>query len=439
MVRFEESPANDIHGRHSIATSNVPLLPPVPSASQIPKQAFRITNPTPSVDITAYFEQCRHVNEQLRSAHEQERKAWEIERAALRTRIAHLEFELNKAKGGKRRLSNDSTYSATRNFRFDITSLSSVPVNGVRPHHNTVSNAPLEHLKQENAKPVWEPESPVPATRVFSHDEDVPPHLPSISEDSPLEPLSKQSSDENKPIPIQQIDETLDGIIVKSEGVKSSFNKVMSPILVTLPSSPKNASEPSRMSLDPSKFLDPLDAKLVRNAGHTPLVFDGSISSTVTTNGVVTPQPEKPAEPAPTKRPPLRPSERSNSYFSVEDIHAPSPPKLEQQVPELGPVENGENPEPQYEPEHDKPLKGPLMLDSSGRSEASHDFLDKLDDKLEEVVRRSLTSSPNHSPAGNQEPENKENEDDGFLQIRMRKSTNFGSAFGKTVPGMCER
>src|SRR5689334_18094192 len=59
-VRFEEPATNSTtHGRHSIATSNVPLLPPIASASHLPKQSFRITNPTPGVDITAYFEQCR--------------------------------------------------------------------------------------------------------------------------------------------------------------------------------------------------------------------------------------------------------------------------------------------------------------------------------------------------------------------------------------------
>lgn len=437
MVHFDEPVVNGAHGRHSIATSHVPLLPPVTSASQIPKQAFRMTNPTPSVDITAYFEQCRNVNEQLRSTHEQERKAWEIERTALKTRIADLEFKLNKATGGQRRLSNDSSSLTARSFKSDFHVPGYAGKNGIR-HHSSISNAPLENLKQENGKPIWEPASPVPATRVFSHDDDVPPHhLPSISEDGPVDSLSKQTSHENKTIPIQEIDETLDGINVRSEGVKSSFNKVMSPIIVASPS-PKQQIEPPRLSLEPGSLLDPLDAKLVRNAGHTPLIFEGVLSSSATTDGGATPQPEKPAAPAPTTRPPLRPSEHSQSYFSTEDIHAPEPPSVEQQFPETAIVDEDEDIEPQFQPEDDKPLTGPLMLDPSGKSEASHNFLEKLDDRLEDIVRKSLSSSPNHSPARKEQPakqEKHDTEDDGFPTLRLKKSTNFGSAFGRTMPG----
>lgn len=435
-VHFGEPPATNAHGRHSIATSNVPLLPPVPSASHIPKQAFRITNPTPSVDITAYFEQCRNVNEQLRSTHEQERKAWEIERTALRTRIADLEFKLNKATGGKRRLSNDTTPFNTRSSRSDFQLPAFSGMNGSRPH-SAASYPPLEHLKQENGKPIWEPASPAPATRVFSHDDDIPPHhLPSISEDGPLDSLSKQTSHENKTIPIHEIDETLDGINVRSEGVKSSFNKVMSPIIIATSLSPKQIIEPPRYTLDPSSLLDPFDAKLVRNAGHTPLVFDGPISSSATTDGGATPQPEKPAAPAPTTRPPLRPKEHSNSYFSTDDVHAPEPPPIEEQFPETAVTdEEDEGQEPHFEPEDDKPLRGPLMLDPSGKSEASHNFLEKLDDKLGEVVRKSLSSSPNHSPSRQEQPVKQDNEEDNFPRLRLKKSTNFGSAFGNTRPG----
>lgn len=408
----------------------------------MPKQAFRITNPTPSVDITAYFEQCRNVNEQLRSTHEQERKAWEIERTSLRTRIADLEFNLNKATGGRRRLSNDVSLPNARSFKSDFHVPSYTGSNGVR-HHNTISHVPSEHPKLENGKPIWEPASPAPATRVFSHDDDVPPHhLPSISEDGPSSPLSKQASHENKTIPIQQIDETLDGINVKSEGVRSSFNKVMSPIVVASPASPKQTAEPPRLSLDSSSLLDPLDAKLTRNAGHTPLVFDGTISSSATTDGGTTPQPEKPAAPAPTTRPPLRPKENSNSYFSTDDIHAPAPPPIQEQISEAAIVDEEDDvdePEPQFVPENDRPLTGPLMLDPSGKSESSHNFLEKLDDKLEEVVRKSLSNTPNRSPVRNADEKKQENEDEGFPKLRLKKSTNFGSAFGNTRPGFCDR
>lgn len=430
-VRFEEPMTNSsIHGRHSIATSHVPLLASVSSASRLPKQAFRTTNPAPGVDITAYFEQCRNVNEQLRQTHEQERKAWAIERTALQTRIADLEFRLNKASGGRRRrLSNESSHTSALSFKtdFHIPFTAAAP-NGFRHHGHTVSNAPVDHLKHEDGRPIWEPESPAPATRVFSHDQDVP-HLPSISEDGPLEDLSPQTSRENKPIPIQDIDETLDGITVKSEGVRSSFNKIMSPIIVTSPamspSPSKQGADPPLLRMDPSALLDPLDAKLKRHAGHTPLAFDGSLSSTATTNGEPTPREEKPIAPAPTTRPPLRPSENSNSYFSTTNIHDT---EHQEKV-----VEEADEPEAQFVPADDMPLTGPLMLDPSGKSEASHNFLEQLDHKLNDEVRKSISNSPALSPA--RTAESSKTDDDNIPKLRLKKSTNFGSAYGAAAPG----
>lgn len=275
---------------------------------------------------------------------------------------------------------------------------------------------------------MWEPESPLPVTRVFSHDDDVQ-HLPSISEDGPSKDISPQRS---HTIPIQEIDKTLDGITVKSEGVKSSFNRMISPIIVASPHSPspkQQPSEPPRMSLDTSSLLDPLDAKLKKNAGHTPLAYDGQLSSTVSTSALATPRDEEPKAPAPTTRPPLRPSENSDSYFSTDNIHAPAPEVILE--------EEEEEPEPQFEPEDDTSLKGPLMLDASGKSESSHIFLEQLDHKLEDEVRKSLTSSPNHSPARSQQ--SNKTDDDNFPRLRMKQNTNFGSAYGAKVPGICDR
>jgi len=451
-VRFEEptlAPPFSTHGRHSIATSHVPLLPSVSSASQIPKQSFRFTNaPSQNVDITAYFEQCRNVNEQLRQTHEQERKAWEIERTALKTRIADLEFKLNKANGGRRRLSNDSHHVSLRPLHTDFFTQSTSTTNSQFHRHHSISNAPLENLKQENGKPVWEPASPVPATRVFSYDETDVQHLPSISEDGPgldSSTISPQTSREvrQKSIPIQELDSALDGITVKSGGVRSSFTKIMSPIIVA---SPMHSSSPSRgptpdpphLQLESNSLLDPLDAKLIKHAGHTPLAFDGTLSSTNTTTGGATPLAEKPIAPAPTARPPFRPSEKTDSYFSTTDLHAIPEIKGaddEEATPEDTRVEEA----PLLDPgEDDRPLTGPLMLDKTGNSEASHVFLDKLDERLGEVVRRSQSVSPNESPdkakEGKRQPT--KTPDDDMPSLRLKKSsTNFGSAYGATRPG----
>ena len=145
-VRFDEPVISNIHGRHSIATSHVPLLPPIASASNIPKQAFQMKNPVPGVDISAYFEHCRNVNEQQRSAYEAERKAWEIERTALRTKIADLEFRLNKANSGRRRLSNDSSYASasSSSYKSDFHVPVLTGVNGSRQH--LIFNSSLDNI-----------------------------------------------------------------------------------------------------------------------------------------------------------------------------------------------------------------------------------------------------------------------------------------------------
>lgn len=457
-VRFEEPELalpSSLYGRHSIATSNVPLLPPVASASHIPKQSFRLMNPpSQNVDITAYFEQCRNVNEQLRQTHEQERRAWEIERTALKTRIADLEFKLNKASGGRRRLSNDSHHFNVRPFPADFFVHPIPGTNGYPHRHHSISNAALDHLKQDHGKPVWEPESSLPVARVFSHDDTDAQHLPSISENGPApdstsSSLSPQTSHEikpNIPIPIQEIDSALDGITVKSEGVRSSFHKVMSPIIIASPMrspSPSRGavSDPPRLQLDTSALLDPLDAKLKKNAGHTPLAFDGTLSSTNTTIGGATPLAEKPPAPAPTARPPLRPSENSNSYFSTNDLHADS--QTDGANDETAVEDTVVEQEPILDPgEEDRALTGPLMLDKTGQSEASHVFLDKLDEMLGEVVRRSQNVSPNRSPDGRHEEQRQQpakTPDDDMPRLRLKKSTNFGSAYGAREPGAFDR
>lgn len=442
-VRFDDHPEHiPIHGRHSIATSNVPLLPSVSSASHITRQSFRIANPPYNVDMNAYFENCRNINEQLRQTHEQERRAWDIERSALRTRIADLELKLNKVKDGGRRLSNESSHGTFRSLpKLDFDSHKSVAkLNARHAHVQQAHTAPSQ-------PPVWQPESPVPPTRVFGKDDDIT-HLPSISEDAPLEDmdeLSPRSTHENHSIPIQQIDGTLDGITVKSEGVRSSFSKIMSPIVVATPArspSPRLYHDGNRLTIERYSALDGLEHKLVRNAGHTPMLFDGTVSATDTLSALPTPKPDKlefeqtedPIAPAPTaKRPPPRPSEKADSFFTPHDVQATAE--------QVQPVEEKDEIEPKvlFDTHEDKPLTGPLMLDHLGQSQASHVFLDKLDEKLNEEVRKSKSNSPENigSPARQRSDltgEDQEEEEE-VPRLRLKQSTNFGSAYGFSMPG----
>ncbi|KAL6245169.1 hypothetical protein RBB50_007944 [Rhinocladiella similis] len=434
-VRFSETPALLPQGRHSIATTTVPLLPPVTSASQIPKHGFQMTNSTPEVDITAYIEQCRMLNNQLREAHDCERRAWDIERTALKARISELERRLKRSRDPKRRSSNDSSDASLQSFRADI-----------NPMFRTTNRARASSDSSGGAPPIWQgPEVLPPVTRVFSH-EDNAGHLPSISENETFPSLSKEISPttqkevENVPIPVEQVDKTLDGITLKSAGLASTFDTgITSPQFASPAHTP--SPQPKRppeglFQVDVKSLLSPLDEKLKRNAGHTPMAFDGTLSSGTDSTNNLTPKQEIPIEPAPTKRPPLRPAENSDSYFSFTS----SVPVPVEKAPETIPEEA--EPEPQHEPEDDPSLQGPLMLDSGAKSEAANVFLEKVDAMLsEEAAVRSRyetalaedtdgkkpTAEPSEKPT-TQDPDDEP-------RLKIKNSMNFGSVWGGDMPG----
>lgn len=436
-VHFSEPPAMPTGARHSIATSHVPLLQSVSSASQLPHSNARTTHPTPNINLSAAIEYHKNTADHLRKIHDNDRKAWEIEKSALLARIADLEFKLNKARDPKRRSSNDATAASIQTFRADMAvSYASYNTNGIRTGSESVLPA---------HPPVWQgPESTPPVTRVFSYDEDVS-HLPSISEDDTMPSLSKQVSPSYKedahPINITEIDKELDGITVKSTGpaVTSSFVKVNSPPLISpgqTPSPiPKDQPTNGSWRVEMNRLLTPLDEKLKRHAGHTPMAFDGTLSTEETTNTLPTPGQEQPREPAPTTRPPLRPAENSDSYFSFTGESADRP-----DVKQCGPIaEDAIDDDPQHEPEDDPALKGPLMLDSSARSEAANVFLEQVDAKLMEAAARNGSSSAEGADSKSHQEEDgqqqKKKKDDDFPQLKIKKSTNFGSAWGGDMPG----
>jgi len=440
-VRFSEHSSLPAHGRHSIATTNVPLLPPVASASQLPKHSFPIHNPTPGVDISAYMEQCRNLNTQLRETHESERRVWDIERTALKSRIKELEQKLNKAKDPKRRSSNDSSRAHLDSFQATFASFSGF--NG--PSRGRISSESAVHSSQ----PVWKgPEFTPPVTRVFSHDDDIS-HLPSISENEALPPLTKELSPtsqdraESVSVPIEQVDNTLDGITLKSTALTSSFNKVTSPQFVSPAHSPSpKPKHPADglMQLEMKGLLTPLDEKLKRHAGHTPMAFDGTVStSSATSSERLTPRQDKPYAPVPTRRPPLRPSENSDSYFSFVSESANHQDVKDQVIPEE------EEPEETalYTTEDDPALTGPLMLDPAAKSEASTTFLGLVDAKLSEAAearrsrKDSLLSNGSQDTTANGRQEQSSNQADinDGPKLKVKNSTNFGSAWGKDAPG----
>ena len=437
-VRFSQHPFLPPAGRHSIATSNVPLLEPVSSASQIPKHTFPVHNAAPGVDITAYIAECNTLNTKLREVHESERRAWNIERTALKARITELEHILNKIRDPKRRSSNDSSVKYVHSFRSEFGRFSGT--NGTT--RGRISSEPIIQTSQ----PAWKgPENTPPVTRVFTYDEDIP-HLPSISEDEPLPALTKEISPktlekiESLSIPISRIDNTLDGITLKSTAFTSSFNKATSPQFASPARSPSPNPKPKHpadglLHIDSNRLISPLDEKLRLFAGHTPMAFDRTVSTSSASSERLTPRQEKPAAPVPTSRPPLRPAENSDSYFSftAEGQHHVA----EQAIPE----EQEVGQEGIYETEEDPALAGPLMLDSGAKSEASNTFLGLVDAKLSEAAERrsrkdSLVSegSQDHGTNSRSQESSQRNDDDA-PKLRVKTSTNFGSAWGSDAPG----
>lgn len=440
-VRFSHPSSMPSQGRHSIATTNVPLLAQVPSASPVPKHLFTIRNPKPGVDITLYMDQCRKWNTQLREAHDSERKAWDIERTALKARIVELEGILKRGRDPKRRSSNDSYGTGQQSLRSQFPTLN-VSSNG------TSRGSVLSDSGNLTSQPVWKgPEFTPPVTRVFSNDDDQDiNHLPSISENEPLDPLAREISPvESVPVPIEQLDSSLDGITLKSSALTSSFNKVTSPLFqspLQSPTARPTNSTDGLLQVDLKGLLSPLDEKLKRHAGHTPMAFNGPLSTSSASSDRFTPTQENPPAPVPTRRPPLRPSEVSDSYFSFTseagDQHNGAPPTIPEE-PEETDLQNDHV----HDADDDPALSGPLMLDAGASSEASNAFLEIVDAKLSvAAARRSrkdslLSDTSAESSSKGKQPEGGPpagNEEEAPM-LKIKNSMNFGSAWGGDMPG----
>ena len=450
------SPVDPIARRAQSLATTVPLLEPVSSASQLPRHNYPPKSVTSSIDIEAYIQQSRNVLQTQRLNFERERKVfeeerklfagerslWNTERALLKAKIVDLEAAASKTRGEKRRYSNDSTRSSAQSFHSDYGQISSI---------NSVSGSGAPSTFNTSPPPVWEgPEHTAPASRVFpepttlttnpftdDHTKHMNGHLPSISENGSFPALEKEISPSSLPpdrgvsvpIPIDKIDKSLDGITIKSTALAPSFvAKVMTPEVMTPQRSPspnsKSAGDGS-LRVRMGGLLSPLDEKLKLHAGHTPMAI-GTADSTGSPSGqsteIPTPIQEKPPAPVSTaRRPPLRPTERSDSYFSSTADDALEPKR-----------ENGGEEKENEDPE----LTGPLALTSNNDHGQSNAFLNTLDAKLMMEAKRHIKS-----PESSQSDKNDESgapggtQDDEGPRLRMKKSTNFGSAFGSNQCG----
>jgi len=117
----------------------------------------------------------------------------------------------------------------------------------------------------------------------------------------------------------------------------------------------------------------------------------------------------KPRDPA------MPPSERSDSYFSSA---------IETETDDEASQENG-----------DVELKGPLTMDSSIEKGQDNRFLHQLDARLLAEAQRPRQASMAESDGKNGFGKIDDDVDDGGLRLKLKKSMNFGSAFGSKICG----
>ncbi|CAG8422320.1 unnamed protein product [Penicillium salamii] len=357
---------------------------------------------------TSYIDQSRallqnqRVNfEAERTLFTQERKLWEKERALLRTKIAELEALLKDQ--GKR--NNKLGPEAAK------------LVLGASQINNT----------NGFTAQVWEGSSPnSQPTRVFvDYESPNQAHLSPISEsgmnppslDRALSPQGQLADPSGAPVslpvPIEKLDSTLDGITLKSTalppGVVARVITPPSPSSLETevsPSAPGEAARPGIEHRNSLKLklseLGPPNERLLRNAGHTPMaIIDADESQRSTKEGspleVPSQSEENPLAPVATN---VQPSENRVSYF-----------------PELPDLPD------------DPALKGPLGLVND--EEHDNDFLSALDQKLLDQAKNILGSSVESADPNESDPEPEfPSQGDKEPEIKFRKSTNFGSAFG---------
>ncbi|KAF3027330.1 hypothetical protein E8E15_005976 [Penicillium rubens] len=350
---------------------------------------------------TSYIDQSRALLQSQRLNFEterelfaQERQLWEKERALLRSKIAELE-ELVRGQG-----------SRTNQLGSEAAKL--VLAGGISQYNTN-----------RFAAQVWEGTSPDSRpTRVFSdHESPDQSYLSPISEngnppslDRALSPQSRQvdrSAAPSHPVPIERLDSTLDGITLKSTALPPAVvARVITPPspspLVTPPdTAPSTAARPiehrNSLKLKLSE-LGPPNENLLRHAGHTPMaIIDVDDSRRSTQEGtpleVASQVEETPFAPVATNV--HQPSENEISYFP--------------DVPD------------------DPALQGPLGLIND--EEHDSNFLNELDQKLLDQAKNILGSGESADP-NETDPESEFPREEEEPEIKFKKSTNFGTAFG---------
>ncbi|KAJ5241072.1 uncharacterized protein N7469_002663 [Penicillium citrinum] len=383
---------------------------PRPGSSCIPEMA-------PLVLDTSYIDQSRALLDSQRANFEserrlfaEERKLWQKERTLLRTKITELESLL---KGQQ----SHSIVSAS-GLAKPVFGTPQVPAKLL----------PIQH--KYGRVQVQEADRPEYFRTRISLSQTMPAYRRSVMEaaitlpplDAALSPQARTvdggSVGASVPVPIEKVDSRLDGITLKSTalppGVVARVITPPSPSpLETSPAAPSAAARPDLEHRESLKLklseLGPPNENLVRNAGHTPMaIIDADVSQRST----------KEASPTEETAPPCDDEE--------EAPLAPVATTIQQ------PTENGAS----YFPDipEDPALKGPLGLIND--EEHDNSFLSELDQKLLDQARRILSPSMGSDKLNEDEDEAElPNQGEQEPEIKFRKSTNFGTAFGLSSCG----
>ncbi|KAK2761162.1 hypothetical protein FQN54_001683 [Arachnomyces sp. PD_36] len=342
------------------------------------------------LDFATYIEQSRAALESQRTSFERERaafaherKLWDRERSILKSRIAQLEGAPRNSGGRmtQRRDPDLPSWAVTRKL------------SGCTDRLNGTTNG--HH--------VWEgPSQARKPTRVFPDErqkQDTTHHRNegnggrnwgSFNES----PSPKSHAPGQRPhiaVPIEKIDSTLDGITLKSSGLPP---EVLARVISESPES-NNGSSPQKPSSGQKQNrrislvnLGPPEDNLTKDAGHTPMAIIEPCSD------IDDEENEAPLAPQTTI---CRPRERSDSYFS--------------------------------EPDDDPALKGPLGLKNEKKEDDP--FLSALNQRLLNEAKRAV-SRPSVSGTTEDDDDEGPEQDEPEPELRFRKTSNFGSAFGST-------
>lgn len=414
-VRFSH-PLVPVRRARSVASSN----PYLDSAYQAARAANKVSKENAYRELAVYVDQSRSLLESQRLHFErerllfaEERKLWEIERSLLKSRIAELEA----AAGGNNAQSYTNQFRPSFSLKgggvsstglWQPNGFSSMNTDGSQEHH--VWEGPLQGSRRP--------------TRVFPGEDDfnvkstlylAPTEANGFgfrtSLDAALSPrFFDRTGQISMPVPIEKVDSQLDGITLKSTALPPDVvAKVMTPPTSISPTSspPKDEPDTSKPAEGKSPLklklsdLGPPDENLVRNAGHTPMAILGT--ETEASN--------------------LSPNELTLREAEMEEEEVPLAPVVTKQ-----PVENGDSYFPVMDVDEDPALKGPLTLENNEGADSA--FLLQLDQKLLDEAKKAIGGSfateeevdSEDDTAGGDEPD---------PELKLKPSTNFGTAFGQ--------